>query len=82
MTREIVKHLEPFGLTEDMMCRRASCMLSAGQKSKLMRGAAFWTKPHTVCLDEPTNYLDVETVEALQKRAAQFSRWLRRCDSQ
>ena len=82
MTREIVKHLEPFGLAEDITCRRASSMLSAGQKSKLMLGAAFWTKPHTVCLDEPTNHVDVETVEALQKRAAQFSRWLRCCDSQ
>uniref|UniRef100_A0A7S0ZYN3 ABC transporter domain-containing protein n=1 Tax=Noctiluca scintillans TaxID=2966 RepID=A0A7S0ZYN3_NOCSC len=71
-TREIVKHLEPFGLTEDMTCRRAISMLSAGQKSKLMLGAAFWTKPHIVCLDEPTNYLDVETVEALQKALRSF----------
>lgn len=71
-TREIVKHLEPFGITEDMTCRRAISMLSAGQKSKLMLGAAFWTKPHIVCLDEPTNYLDVETVEALARALRNF----------
>jgi len=71
-TREIVKHLEPFGLTEDMTCRRSISMLSAGQKSKLMLGASFWTKPHIVCLDEPTNYLDVETVEALSRALKHF----------
>ena len=27
----------------------------------------FWTKPHFIAVDEPTNYLDVETVEALSK---------------
>ena len=47
-------------------------MLSAGQKNKLMLGAAFWTKPHIVCLDEPTNFLDVETVEASQKALRSF----------
>ena len=61
-----------FGLTEDMTCRRASSMLSAGQKSKLLLGAAFWTKPHIACLDEATNYLDVETVEALQRALRSF----------
>jgi len=71
-TREIVKHLEPFGMTEEMTCRRSISMLSAGQKSKLMLGASFWTKPHVVCLDEPTNYLDVETVEALSRALRNF----------
>jgi len=71
-TREIVKHLEPFGITEDMTCHRMISMLSAGQKSKLMLGASFWTKPHIVCLDEPTNYLDVETVEALGRALRNF----------
>jgi len=32
---------------------------SAGQKSRLTLAGAFWTKPHVIFLDEPTNYLDM-----------------------
>jgi len=71
-TRAIVEHLKPFGLDEDIVTRRPIKVLSAGQKSKLMLGAAFWTKPHIICLDEPTNYLDVETVEALARALRNF----------
>ena len=34
----------------------------------------FWTKPHFIAVDEPTNYLDVETVEALAKALQGVSR--------
>lgn len=33
-TREIVKHLEPFGITEQMTCHRMIESFSAGQKSR------------------------------------------------
>jgi elongation factor 3 len=29
--------------------------------------AAMWTKPHMICLDEPTNYLDNDTLAALTR---------------
>lgn len=45
---------------------------SAGQKSKLVLAGAFWVKPHMVAMDEPTNYLDMETVEALTKALKNF----------
>jgi len=45
---------------------------SAGQKSKLTLGAAFWIKPHVVALDEPTNYIDMETLDALAKGLSRF----------
>jgi len=70
--REVVQHLEPFGLSEDVICERKISMLSSGQKCKVAFGAAFWTRPHFVCLDEPTNYLDVETVELLQRAIRNF----------
>merc|ERR1740120_695016 len=70
--REIVKHLEQFGLDEDMVMRREIGGFSAGQKSKLTLGAAFWTKPHVVALDEPTNYIDMETLDALVKALQRF----------
>jgi len=71
-TREIVQHLEPFGLSEEVICQRKIEMLSSGQKSKLAFGAAFWTRPQILCLDEPTNYLDPETVEMLQRAIRNF----------
>merc|ERR1712194_552887 len=70
-TREIVKHLEPFGITEAMTTHRMIGGFSAGQKSKLMMAAAMWTKPHVIAFDEPTNYLDFQTVQSLG-RAIRF----------
>merc|ERR1719399_2792390 len=63
--REIVKHLEQFGITEELALNRNIGMFSAGQKSKVSMAAAFWMKPHVIALDEPTNYIDMETVESL-----------------
>lgn len=66
-SKEIISHLEDFGLPEGVSCGRQLSMLSSGQRSKVLLAASFWTRPHVVCLDEPTNYLDAETVEALSK---------------
>jgi len=71
-SKELTRHLEDFGLPEDAACHRQISMLSSGQKVKMMLAASFWTKPHIVCLDEPTNYLDADTVEALQKALCNF----------
>merc|ERR1712194_590274 len=71
-TREIVKHLEPFGITEAMTTHRMIGGFSAGQKSKLMLGASMWTKPHVVAFDEPTNYLDFQTVQSLARAIQLF----------
>mmetsp|Transcript_168167 Transcript_168167/g.322893 ORF Transcript_168167/g.322893 Transcript_168167/m.322893 type:complete len:708 (+) Transcript_168167:81-2204(+) len=70
--REIVRHFENFGLSEEMSAQRSIGVFSGGQKSKLIIGAAFWTKPHVVCLDEPTNFLDFETVDALSRALRSF----------
>jgi ATPase subunit of ABC transporter with duplicated ATPase domains len=47
-------------------------MFSAGQKSKVSLAAAFWTKPHIIALDEPTNYIDMETLDALTVALQRF----------
>jgi len=70
--REVVKHCEAFGIDEEMCCNRQIRGFSAGQKVRLSLSAMFWTKPHFICLDEPTNYLDVETVDALAKALTNF----------
>jgi len=71
-TREIVSHLEPFGITENMCCHRTIGGFSAGQKSKMMIAAAMWTKPHVIAFDEPTNYLDFATVANLARAIKLF----------
>lgn len=40
-------------------CSAFSCLVD-----QVMLAASFWTRPHFICLDEPTNYLDTEMVEA------------------
>eukprot|EP00931_Biecheleriopsis_adriatica_P106681 TRINITY_DN8107_c0_g3_i1.p1 TRINITY_DN8107_c0_g3~~TRINITY_DN8107_c0_g3_i1.p1 ORF type:complete len:1430 (+),score=440.13 TRINITY_DN8107_c0_g3_i1:57-4346(+) len=70
--REIVRHCEAFGIDEEMCCNQQIRGFSAGQKVRLSLSAMFWTKPHLIAVDEPTNYLDVETVEALAKALTNF----------
>jgi len=70
--REVIRHCEAFGIDEEMCCNRQIRGFSAGQKVRLSLAAMFWTKPHLIAVDEPTNYLDVETVEALAKALMTF----------
>jgi len=46
--------------------------LSGGQKVKIVLGAATWRRPHIICLDEPTNYLDRESLAALIEALKEF----------
>ena len=49
--------------------------LSGGQRQRLVLAAAFWSKPHLIALDEPTNYLDNDTLAALtQERCRDMRR--------
>lgn len=68
---EVSRHLLDFGLNEDTFERRIE-MLSSGQRSKLLLAASFWTRPHLVCMDEPTNYVDEESVESLKNALRVF----------
>ncbi|GJJ12174.1 hypothetical protein Clacol_006415 [Clathrus columnatus] len=63
--REIEKHFADFGLEPEFVSHNTMRGLSGGQKVKIVLGAATWRRPHIVCLDEPTNYLDRESLAAL-----------------
>eukprot|EP00873_Tetraselmis_striata_P007436 jgi/Tetstr1/427700/TSEL_017825.t1 len=63
-TAEVLRHLAEFGITEEL-ARSSVRGMSAGQKSRLVLAAAMWAKPHLVALDEPTNYIDNETLNVL-----------------
>lgn len=64
-TSEIQKHLDGFGLPQEFATYGKVRGLSGGQKVKLVLASAFWTVPHLVVLDEPTNFLDREALGAL-----------------
>ena len=46
--------------------------MSGGQRCRLVLAAAFWSMPHVICLDEPTNYLDNDTLAALTQALKNF----------
>ena len=46
--------------------------LSGGQKVKVVIAAAMWMQPHILILDEPTNYLDRESLGALAKAIEEY----------
>jgi elongation factor 3 len=71
-TSEIQKHLDGFGLPQEFGTYGKVRGLSGGQKVKLVLAAAFWTNPHLVVLDEPTNFLDREALGAL---SAALNEW-------
>jgi len=61
---EILTHLDEFGITSELAHGKIRQM-SGGQRQRLVLAAAFWSMPHLIALDEPTNYLDNDTLAAL-----------------
>jgi elongation factor 3 len=70
--REIEKHFADFGLEAEFVSHNTMRGLSGGQKVKVVLGAATWRRPHVICLDEPTNYLDRESLAALIEALKDF----------
>ena len=64
-TSEIQKHLDLLGLPEDFGTYGKLAGLSGGQKVKVVLAAAMWMEPHILILDEPTNFLDRDSLGAL-----------------
>jgi elongation factor 3 len=46
--------------------------LSGGQRVKVVLAACSWQRPHLIVLDEPTNYLDRDSLGALSKAIKSF----------
>ena len=57
-------HLGSFGVSGDLALQTMRT-LSGGQKSRVAFAALTWKKPHVLLLDEPSNNLDVETIDAV-----------------
>ena len=48
------------------------CVSAGGQKVKVVLAAATWMNPHMLVLDEPSNYLDRESLGALADAIKEF----------
>jgi len=68
----IVKHLEDVGLEPEYTVHTQIRALSGGQKVKVVIAAAMWNNPHLLVLDEPTNYLDRDSLGALAGAIREF----------
>jgi elongation factor 3 len=68
----IEKHLGALGLEAEFATHSMIRGLSGGQKVKLVLAAASWQNPHMVVLDEPSNYLDRESLGALSTALSEF----------
>merc|ERR1712232_1483069 len=64
-TKNVEQHLEQCGLNREFGTHYRMSALSGGQKVKVVLAAAMWNQPHILILDEPTNYLDRESLGAL-----------------
>ena len=63
--KNISDHLAQIGLDNEFSTHSLMKGLSGGQKVKVVIGSAMWYNPHIVVLDEPTNYLDRDSLSAL-----------------
>merc|ERR1711907_48796 len=64
--------LAELGLEEEYSAHVQLSQLSGGQKVKVVLAAAMWNTPHIVILDEPTNYLDRDSLGAMAEAIREF----------
>ena len=47
-------------------CKKSVKVLSGGEKGRMIYGKLMLTRPNVMLMDEPTNHMDMETIESLQ----------------
>jgi len=68
----VEQHLADCGLAAEFGTHYRMSALSGGQKVKVVMAACMWNQPHILILDEPTNYLDRESLGALANAIEDF----------
>merc|ERR1711959_639526 len=68
----VTEQLAELGLEEEYAAHVRINQLSGGQKVKVVLAAAMWGSPHLIILDEPTNYLDRDSLAALAGAIKEF----------
>jgi elongation factor 3 len=70
--KEIEAHCANFGIDAELVSHSRMLGLSGGQRVKVVLAACSWQRPHLIVLDEPTNYLDRDSLGALSKAITTF----------
>jgi elongation factor 3 len=68
----ISKHFEDLGLDPEIANHNEIGSLSGGQKVKVVIAGAMWNNPHLLILDEPTNFLDRDSLGGLAVAIREF----------
>ncbi|TID19718.1 putative mRNA-nucleus export ATPase [Venturia nashicola] len=68
----ISKHFEDIGLDPEIANHNEISGLSGGQKVKVVLAGAMWNNPHLLVLDEPTNFLDRDSLGGLAVAIREF----------
>jgi ABC-type iron transport system FetAB ATPase subunit len=68
----VEKHLGALGLEAEFATHAHMRGLSGGQKVKVVLAACTWNQPHILVMDEPTNYLDRDSLGALAGAIKEF----------
>jgi len=69
---QVEAHLGDCGLEAEFATHYRMSALSGGQKVKVVLASSMWNQPHILILDEPTNYLDRESLGALAGAIEEF----------
>ena len=73
LTQKFVEnHLNDVGLEPEFATHNRIGALSGGQKVKVVLAAAMWNTPHIIILDEPTNYLDRDSLGAMAEAIREY----------
>ncbi|KAG6006427.1 hypothetical protein E4U21_007045 [Claviceps maximensis] len=68
----ISKHFDDLGLDPEIANHNEIGSLSGGQKVKVVIAGAMWNNPHLLVLDEPTNFLDRDSLGGLAVAIREF----------
>ena len=68
----VSKHFEDIGLDPEIAAHNEISGLSGGQKVKVVLAGAMWNNPHLLVMDEPTNFLDRDSLGGLATAVRDF----------
>jgi len=68
----LLNHCKDIGMDSELTLHSHISGMSGGQKVRMLLAAATWLQPHLIVLDEPSNFLDRESLGALVKALINF----------
>jgi elongation factor 3 len=70
--KALLEHCKQIGMDAELTLHSHISGLSGGQKVRMLLAAATWLRPHLIVLDEPSNFLDRDSLGALAKALRAF----------